>query len=137
MAVATPVTTNTVLSEAQIALLKSLITQEMVQSNPDIIQLLFQTPSLGFEEKKYWLELLPFMSEEHVERLRGILVTERAKMNSLEEKYQESIHVIENSSKLSREDIQKMHTARRKKEQQSQMQEEGLESSILNELGKL
>ena len=39
------------MTPAQVAELRSMLDREMVEKYPDIIQMLFQTPSLIFDEK--------------------------------------------------------------------------------------
>lgn len=129
--------TQNQLTKEQIALLKSLVTPEMIHSYADIVQLLFQTPSLGFEEKKYWLELLPFMSEQHVERLRNILVTERKKMNDLEVRYQGALKEVEGAGRMTHEETSKLHQKLKQEEKLSQQQEQHVEENILSQLDEL
>jgi uncharacterized protein YsxB (DUF464 family) len=50
-------------------------------------ELLRQSPSISNEELEYWLFLLPTMKEEHKERIRVILETEKRKLEELEEKF--------------------------------------------------
>lgn len=57
---------------------------------PDIVQMLFETPSLTFQEKQYWLRLLPLMTLEQVDKLRGILSNERQKLIQIQQQYASS-----------------------------------------------
>jgi len=67
-------------------------------------------------EKQYWFDILPSMTDEQIDRLFDILETERRKLEDLEVKYQEEIktlnekHLIEwqeFQTKESREKIKK------------------------------
>ncbi len=117
--------------------LAALVTKEVAEAYPDILQMLFVTPSLNFEEKKYWIQLLPLMSIEHVERLRTILVTERQKLATIEEQFTEKAEIFSNTVKLSREEIEQRRETLRTKEVQSQQQETDEEADLLNQLDML
>ena len=117
--------------------LVALITKEVAEAYPDILQMLFVTPSLNFEEKKYWIQLLPLMSAEHVERLRTILVTEREKMAAIEQQFAEKAEVFVNTVKLSREEIVERREQLRSKEVSSQQEEDSEENALLGQLETL
>jgi hypothetical protein len=53
------------------------------------------------DERQYWFDIMPSMTDEQVDRLYNILDTEKKKLEKLEEKYQDEIknlnekHLIE------------------------------------------
>jgi hypothetical protein len=53
------------------------------------------------DERQYWFDIMPSMTDEQVDRLYSILDTEKKKLEKLEEKYQDEIknlnekHLIE------------------------------------------
>jgi len=59
--------------------------------NPKLIDLIINTESMNNQETKEWLEQLPLMSKESIDRLFNILKEEENKLNALEEKYQNEI----------------------------------------------
>ncbi len=72
--------------------------------------------STQYNEKQYWFDILPSMTDEQIDRLFDILETERRKLEELEIKYQDEIkmlnekHLIEwqeFQTKESREKIKK------------------------------
>ena len=117
--------------------LAALITKEIAEAYPDILQMLFVTPSLNFEEKKYWIQLLPLMSTEHIERLRTILVTEKQKLAAIEEQFAEKAEAFSNTVKLSREEIDERRETLRSKEIESQQEETSEEAALLDQLDML
>lgn len=128
---------QTGLSVAQQQELAALVVKEVAQAYPDILQMLFVTPSLNFEEKKYWVQLLPLMSMEHVERLRTILTTERQKMASIDQQFAEKAEIFANTVKLSREEIEERRQELRAKEVHSQKEEDNEEKQLLGQLDTL
>lgn len=62
----------------------------------ELIQLILNTNSMADEERQYWFDLLPSMSEIYHKRLFDILETERQKLEALNLEYQKE---LENSVK--------------------------------------
>ncbi|MCK9185884.1 hypothetical protein M0P48_00400 [Candidatus Gracilibacteria bacterium] len=54
---------------------------------PDLIKLIFETESMNIEEREYWLQIMPIMSEEQISKFRGILVNERDQLAKLDQEY--------------------------------------------------
>lgn len=86
----------------------------------ELVKLVLNTESMDNNEKQYWFDILPSMTDEQVDRLFDILETERRKLEELELKYQEEIktlnekHLIEwqeFQTKDSREKIKKAEAA--------------------------
>ncbi len=82
----------------------------------ELVKLVLNTESMDNNEKQYWFDILPSMTDEQIDRLFDILETERRKLEELEIKYQDEIkmlnekHLIEwqeFQTKESREKIKK------------------------------
>jgi|GEM_PF-454736 len=58
---------------------------------PELIALILVTESMDDEERQYWFDIIPSMTEAQVDRLYDILETEREKLVALEKKYQGEI----------------------------------------------
>ena len=71
----------------EVRALQSMIPPMLAARYPDVIQMLLVTPSLTFQEKQYWVKLLPLMSLDQVAKLREILMTERKKFFEIQQKY--------------------------------------------------
>lgn len=83
---------------------------------PDLVDLIIGSESIDNNEKQYWFDILPSMTDEQIDRLFNILMTERRQLEELNLKYQEEIktlnekHLIEwqsLQSQKTREKIQK------------------------------
>lgn len=92
------------------------ILDEVQAQYPELIKLILNTESMDNNEKQYWFDIIPSMTDEQIDRLFDILETERRKLEELEVKYQEEIknlnekHLIEwqeFQTKESREKIKK------------------------------
>lgn len=64
---------------------------EVQTKYPKLIELLLATESMDDSERQYWLDILPSMNTDQVQRLTDILETERKKLDDLEKKYQSEI----------------------------------------------
>ena len=73
---------------------KFTISDEVQAKYPELVKLVTATESMDDQEKQYWFEILPSMTDEQVDRLFNILETERAKLEELERKYQEEIKTL-------------------------------------------
>lgn len=77
------------------------IKDEMQAQYPELITLILETESMDDDERQYWFDIMPSMTDEQVDRLYNILDTEKKKLQELESKYQSEIknlnekHLIE------------------------------------------
>ncbi|MFZ4461409.1 MAG: hypothetical protein ACOYN2_02465 [Patescibacteria group bacterium] len=70
------------------------ILDEIEQQYPELVKLVLATESMDNNEKQYWFDILPSMTDDQVDRLFDILETERKKLEELEVKYQEEIRTL-------------------------------------------
>ncbi|PIV90093.1 hypothetical protein COW46_04335 [Candidatus Gracilibacteria bacterium CG17_big_fil_post_rev_8_21_14_2_50_48_13] len=122
------------MTPAQVAELRSMLDREMVEKYPDIIQMLFQTPSLIFDEKKYWIQLMPLMAPDHIERLRGILLAERQKLAEINARYTEGVQSLEALNRPSQEEIARKRQAIAAEEAAAAHRENEEEASLMSSL---
>ena len=77
------------------------IPEEMQVKYPELIKLILATESMDDDERQYWFDIMPSMTDSQIDRLFNILETERKKLDELEVKYQKEIknlnekHLIE------------------------------------------
>ena len=80
---------------------KYIISDEMQAQYNELINLILETESMDDDEKQYWFDIMPSMTDDQIDRLFNILDTEKKKLEALEEKYQTEIkklnekHLIE------------------------------------------
>ena len=78
-----------------------VITDELKVKYPELIELILATESMDDDERQYWFDIMPSMTDAQIDRLYDILDTERKKLQELEVKYQKEIkslnekHLIE------------------------------------------
>jgi len=78
-----------------------IVADETLADYKELVDLILATESMDDDERQYWFDIMPSMTDEQIDRLYNILDTERKKLEKLEEKYQEEIknlnekHLIE------------------------------------------
>lgn len=99
---------------------------------PDLIQLIKETESMNDEERDYWFQILPIMTEEQIKKFRDILVNEKEQLAGLDKEYEQELnklnekHMIEWKEFETREKRKSLSTAEQASQQQEQTQEEDL-----------
>ncbi len=77
------------------------ISDESLASYAELVKMILNTESMDDDERQYWFDIMPSMTEAQVDRLYTILETEKNKLEKLEVKYQTEIkqlnekHLIE------------------------------------------
>ena len=83
----------------------------------ELVQLVLGSESIDNNEKQYWFDILPSMTNEQIDRLFNILMTEKRQLEELDAKYQEEIkslnekHLIEWQSLQTQKAKQKIQEA--------------------------
>jgi hypothetical protein len=70
------------------------IATEVQSKYPELIGLILNTDSMDDDERQYWFDIMPSMTENQVDRLFNILDTEKKKLEELEVKYQKEIKTL-------------------------------------------
>jgi len=77
------------------------LSDEIQTKYPELIKLILETESMDDDERQYWFDIMPSMTDSQIDRLYNILETEKKKLEELEVKYQKEIkslnekHLIE------------------------------------------
>jgi hypothetical protein len=107
---------------------------------PDLVKLIYETESMNEEEREYWLQIMPIMSEDQILKFREILVNERDQLSKLDKEYNQEINRIDNKppaqpldSVKRLEDINKVKEA----EAAQQSTEKSEEDALLGQLNSL
>ena len=64
---------------------KNFIIPDNIQNTyPELVKMILATDSMDDNERQYWFDILPSMTDEQVDRLYNILDTEKRKLDDLE-----------------------------------------------------
>ena len=106
---------------------------------PDLMQLIEDTESMNKEERDYWYQILPIMTEEQISKFREILLNEKQQLARLDKEYEEELtrlnekHMIEWKEFETKEKRKALKGA----EQKSEAQEQAEEQALLDRLSKI
>ncbi len=67
------------------------IPEETMQKFPDIIDLIKGSESMNNEERQYWIDVLPIMTDDQMENLQNILDNEKKQIEEAEHEYQDQM----------------------------------------------
>jgi hypothetical protein len=70
------------------------ILDEIQAKFPELVDLVLWSESIDNNEKQYWFDILPSMTDDQIDRLFNILLTERRQLEELNIKYQEEIKTL-------------------------------------------
>jgi len=106
---------------------------------PDLIKLIFETESMDEDEREYWLQILPIMTEDQIKKFRDILVNEKEQLKKLDQDYQKEMSEAnkKNTKQFDEEEMLKKRTALKAQEVESEKVEEQSEQALLDSLKNL
>lgn len=99
---------------------------------PDLIELIKGTESMDDDERDYWLQILPIMTEDQISKFRDILVTEKQQLQKLDQEYEDELtrlnekHMIEWKEFESKEQKAELESKEKKAEEEEKVNEEAL-----------
>ncbi len=73
---------------------KFTVLEEIKMGYPKLVQLIIGSESIDDNEKQYWFDILPSMTDKQIQRLDDILSNERRQLEELNLKYQEEIKLL-------------------------------------------
>ena len=82
------------------------IQDELLAKYPELIDLIVQTESMDDDERQYWFDIMPSMTDAQIDRLYDILETEKRKLQELEVKYQKEIKALNEKHLIEWQEVQ-------------------------------
>ncbi len=112
------------------------IPKEIQAKYPDLIKLIKETESMNEDERAYWFDLIPIMTDEQISNLREILLSEKKKLEELDHKYQQELLEINKKQKSGWQAVEQKEKKKKikEKEMQAEEQEKKEEKKILEDL---
>src|SRR3989338_9293851 len=71
-----------------------VVPDDVKQKFPDLIELILRSESMNDEERQYWINILPIMTDDQIQNLRQILTNERDQLAAIDAKYSKEIEQI-------------------------------------------
>lgn len=70
------------------------VLDEIQVKYPELVDLVLGSESIDNNQKQYWLDILPSMTNEQIDRLFNILMTERIEIQKLDLQFQEDVKAL-------------------------------------------
>lgn len=116
---------------------KTFIIDDAIQAKyTELITLILATESMDDDERQYWFDILPSMTESQIDRLFNILDTEKKKLASLEDKYQKEIKQLNEKHLIEWQEFQ-MKDSKKKIAQAEASEEWDDADDVLNMLNQI
>lgn len=78
----------------------------------EIVDLILASESMNDDERRYWIDILPVMTPDQIDKLRGILVREREQLAAIDAKYASDMTQLSDAQALrqrANERVQRSH----------------------------
>ena len=115
------------------------IPEETVKEFPELVEMIKKSHSMDTEERQYWIDVLPIMSEDQVANLRDILDNEKRQIEEANRVYDEGMRTA--VKKVKREfDVESYKEKKRallEAERLHEQEEKEREEATLQELDNL
>lgn len=84
-----------------------IIPDDIRQKFPELIELILQSESMNDEERQYWINILPIMTPDQIENLRGILQNEKEQLAAIDKKYSKQIEQMGQEELIRRTEVER------------------------------
>ncbi len=112
------------------------ITDELQAKYPELIKLILATESMDEDERQYWFDIMPSMTDAQIDRLFNILETERKKLEDLEVKYQKEIRELNEKHLIEWQEFQLKDSKKKVKDEEAKDKKEDADD-VLQALNNL
>ena len=115
------------------------VPEELKKKFPDLIALILGSESMNDEERQYWINILPVMTEDQQKNLQKILQNEKDQLSAIDEKYQKEMENLGKGKSVTetQEERREKRSLRQSKESASEEEERQKEKEILQAIGEL
>ena len=115
------------------------IPDEVKQQFPDLVKLIIASSSMDDEERQYWVDVLPIMSEDQIKNLRGILDNEKQQMEEVNQAYSKGMGEMTQKATITFDEAayKEKKEARIEAEKLHEEEERMREENVLKELENL
>lgn len=115
------------------------IPETVKKQYPDLIPLILETESMNDDERQYWFQILPIMTDEQVGKLREILVNEKKQLQQLDKEYEQEIKRINTKhvAEWKEFEVKEKRKKLRKAESKSEKEETKKQEELLKKLQEL
>lgn len=112
---------------------------EVAEKFGDLVDLIRESGSMEDDERQYWVDVLPIMSNDQVENLRSILENEKKQLNDAAQTYSNGMEkAVKNvANEFNEQAYLEKKRAREEAERRHEEEERQREADVLKELENL
>jgi hypothetical protein len=105
---------------------------------PDLVQLIKETESMNQQERDYWFQILPIMTEDQIRKFRDILVNEKNQLSRLDKEYEDELNRLNEKHMLEWKEFEmkEKRKALAAAESRSKEEESAAEEELLKRLAQ-
>jgi cellulose biosynthesis protein BcsQ len=113
-----------------------IIQPEVREKFGPLLDLIIHSESMNDEERQYWINILPIMTDEQIKNLSDILQNERSQLAAIDAKYAKEIEQVGQEQFLKRvgEERQQKLEERKQEEETNRRAEEGHADDVLRQI---
>lgn len=115
---------------------KFAIPKLVVEKYPDLVDLIKTTESMDDQEREYWFQILPIMTDDQINKFRNILETEKKQLADLDKEYEDELNRLNEKHLIEWKEFESKEKSRaiQQAEAASDQQEKQLEEDLLAKL---
>lgn len=116
---------------------KYIVPKLVREKFPDLVKLIYETESMNAEEREYWMQIMPIMTEEQIVKFRDILVNEKEQLSKLDKEYESEVSRINKTQaapKIDEEKLKEKLAQIKKAEKAHDEEEQSKEADLLKQL---
>lgn len=115
---------------------KFAIPKLVVEKYPDLVELIKTTESMDDQEREYWFQILPIMTDDQINKFRNILETEKKQLADLDKEYEDELNRLNEKHLIEWKEFESKEKSRaiQQAEAASDQQEKQLEEDLLAKL---
>lgn len=117
---------------------KYIIPKLIREKFPDLVKLIYETESMNAEEREYWLQIMPIMTEEQIVKFRDILVNEKEQLAKLDKEYENEMNKMGKAApEIDEKKLKERMTKIKEEEEAADKKEEAEEEELLKQLDNI
>lgn len=118
---------------------KYIIPSLIREKFPDLVKLIYETESMNSEEREYWMQIMPIMTEGQIVKFREILVNEKNELAKLDQEYQSEMSKLNKGrpKEIDEKALKEKITEIKQAEAAHESGEKSDEENLLNQLNNL
>lgn len=118
---------------------KYVIPRLVREKYPQLVQLIKETESMNDEEREYWFQIMPIMTEEQIRKFVGILDNEKQQLQKLDTEYEGEISKLNDKHQVEWDafEAKKKREEIKQQEKAAEAAESKTEENLLDQLSSL